>query len=269
MKKSNDLYLDDPTQLNRLIAKAENFIKTAPEGHLRISRSHNSTQYYWKHDNTNESGVYIKRSNQELAQKLAQKEYAVKILRYAKMKREALLKHHVPYNWTELTYYHEQFSPQRQELIQPFLISNEEYARLWKMEQSNFDANIMPYSIDINTASTTNLNELVRSKSEKILADKFNNLEIPYIYEKPLYLGEYNPIYPDFTVLNKRTRKVFYWEHFGKMDDVEYANKTIKKLAIYQQNQIYPGDRLLITYESSKVVLNSKLVDQMIDKYLL
>ena len=57
----------------------------------------------------------------------------------------------------------------------------------------------------------TEKGERVRSKSEKILADLFYKRNIPYKYEKPLYLKEYGTIYPDFTFLSKRFGQEIYW----------------------------------------------------------
>lgn len=52
----------------------------------------------------------------------------------------------------------------------------------------------------------------MRSKSEVIIADLLNKEGIPYRYEFPLYLKEFNTVYPDFTILNVRKRKEIYWE---------------------------------------------------------
>lgn len=71
---------------------------------------------------------------------------------------------------------------------------------------------------------------------------------IPYKYEKPLYLKGYGIVYPDFTFLSKRTRKEIYWEHEGRMDDSEYAKTAIKKIKTYEDNGIYLGENLILTF---------------------
>lgn len=58
--------------------------------------------------------------------------------------------------------------------------------------------------------------ERVRSKSEKILADYFYRNQIPYKYERPLYLKNFGTVHPDFTFLSRKTRQEIYWEHDGK-----------------------------------------------------
>ena len=59
-----------------------------------------------------------------------------------------------------------------------------------------------------NTEYYTYKGERVRSKSEMIIANELFRNNIPYKYELPIELENWNKkvtIYPDFTVLNKRT----------------------------------------------------------------
>ena len=105
----------------------------------------------------------------------------------------------------------------------------------------------------------TEKGERVRSKSEKILADYFYRNNILYQYEKPLYLKGYGTIYPDFTFLSKKTRKEIYWEHEGMMDKPEYAKR----------NGIHLGERLILTFETELTVLNSQIVEELVEKYLV
>lgn len=74
---------------------------------------------------------------------------------------------------------------------------------------------------------------------------------------------------PDFKILNVRTKKEYYLEHFGMMDDYEYAKNAIKKIECFQKNEIYPGGKLLITLEASDSPLNMIILEKMVNKYLL
>lgn len=115
----------------------------------------------------------------------------------------------------------------------------------------------------------TEKGERVRSKSEKILADYFYRNNILYQYEKPLYLKGYGTLYPDFTFLSKKTRKEIYWEHEGMMDKPEYAKSAVKKIESYQRNGIHLGERLILTFETELTVLNSQIVEELVEKYLV
>lgn len=107
------------------------------------------------------------------------------------------------------------------------------------------------------------------TKSEKILADFFFRRNILYKYEKPLYLKGYGTVYPDFTFFSKRTGQEISWEHEGMMDRQEYARSAVRKIESYQKNEIYPGDRLILTFETEQSVLNSNIIERLVNKYLL
>ncbi len=120
--------------------------------------------------------------------------------------------------------------------------------------------------------------EQVRSKSELIIADRLKAADIPYFYEDPLIMEEDNKEnealreclywHPDFRVLNKRTGKQYYWEHFGMLDNPEYCKSCQEKLEIYAQYGYFAGDNLIITSESTQHGLNTKYVDCLIERYL-
>ena len=114
----------------------------------------------------------------------------------------------------------------------------------------------------------TEKGERVRSKSEKIIADYLYRKNILYKYEKPLYSNGYGIVYPDFTLLSRKTGKEIYWEHEGMMDDQEYARKAIQKIESYQMNDIYQADRLILTFETKQCVLNSKIIENLTARYL-
>ncbi len=111
--------------------------------------------------------------------------------------------------------------------------------------------------------------EVVRSKSEKIIADKLHSMNIPYVYEVVVKLEGHGKVHPDFTVLNTRTREEFYWEHLGMMDLPEYSNKAIKKIDTYEKNGVFVGKKLLVTYETSFYPLNIRSIERTIKEYLL
>lgn len=76
-------------------------------------------------------------------------------------------------------------------------------------------------------------------------------------------------MYPDFTFLSRKTYREIYWEHEGMMDKQDYARAAVRKIEFYQINHIYPGERLIITFETEQNILNSKIIENLIEKYLL
>ena len=109
--------------------------------------------------------------------------------------------------------------------------------------------------------------ERVRSKSEIIIANLLNKQGIPYRYEYPVYLSGWGKVYPDFTLLNVRERKEIYWEHLGRMSDADYAEMAIQKIALYEQNNIFIGDKLILTFETQNHPLNQKHIFTILNRF--
>ena len=109
--------------------------------------------------------------------------------------------------------------------------------------------------------------ERVRSKSEKIIADALEREGIPYRYEHPVCLPGNLYLYPDFTVLNKRTRKEFFLEHFGMMDSPEYVENMIRKVEEFEKYGIFPGVKLLMTFETKNRPLNTAILTRIIQEF--
>ena len=148
-------------------------------------------------------------------------------------------------------------------LIDPEFRMPEDNVKDWLTKETNKKE----MSQDVKTVTTRN-GENVRSKSEKIIADEFLFRDIPYRYEAELILGG-KIIYPDFTVLNKRTGKEYYLEHLGMMDNTDYYNGVVRRLDLYSQNGIFIGDKLLLTYESSYYPVSSSQLNHLIEEYLI
>ena len=101
------------------------------------------------------------------------------------------------------------------------------------------------------------------------MADYFLRNKIEYKYEHPLYLKGYGTIYPDFTFLSQKTGEEIYWEHDGKMDDPAYARNAVKKIEAYEGNNIFPGERLILTFETQWTVLNTNTLEKLVNRYLI
>lgn len=111
-----------------------------------------------------------------------------------------------------------------------------------------------------------NTGKYLRSKSEVIIANALYEHQIPFRYESALELGEI-AVHPDFTMIDPITEKIFYWEHFGMMEDEKYINSWEQKMRLYIQNGILPGIQLICTYETKEQPINSMQVQKIIDNY--
>lgn len=263
MKQINSILNARKQKLLYLKEQLEKSLQNAPEGFLRIGRRGTRTQYYHRTNPKDSTGKYIRTTDTPLAHALAQKDYDTKVLRATEQELTAISKYFdfYPKNIAEDIY--ETLNLSRQQLITPIQESDDQYIKNWLAEEypkKGFDEHLPELY--------TSKGERVRSKSEIIIADSLARESVPYRYESPIQLAGYGRIYPDFTILNVRLRKTLYWEHLGMMDDPAYAEKAIQKLATYEQNGIFPGENLILTFETKQNPINQKLVALMIQRYL-
>ena len=83
------------------------------------------------------------------------------------------------------------------------------------------------------------------------------------------HISQQITLHPDFTCLNVHTRQEFIWEHFGLMDDPEYAKNTAGKLRLYTENGILPGRNLIITMETQAEPISTRAVEKIISEFFI
>ena len=265
MKKINVLLRNEICELEKLVKEARDRIRSAPSGTLRISGKKQGTEYYIKESNSGcSNGKYIKKGEVEIAYKLAQREYDAQLVKLAEERLGVIRRFLELYNETDLSLIYQNSNPYRQELIKLPVLPDDEYIRNWQSVQyvGKAFAEAAPEII-------TERGERVRSKSEKIIADKLYALGIPYRYEYPLILPGNVKLYPDFTILRMPEREEVFLEHLGMMDDDNYVETVMYKLNKYEKNGIFLGVNLFITYETVKVPLNTRMVERLLKRRFL
>lgn len=247
--------------LKRIVNEKRNKLKDVPNGHLRISKKHDCVEYYYSDAATGRNGRYMKRSEIGLAKDIAQRDYDRCILKNAEERMQAIAAFLEKYESTCLEEIYDKMNPCRRELIHTDVISDDEYVKRWlsvEYEGKAFSEEVLEIF--------TEKGERVRSKSEKIIADKLYALGIPYRYEYPLLLEGSIRIYPDFTILKMPERQEVYLEHFGRMDDSSYVDNVMYKLNTYEKNGIFLGVNLFVTYETGRMPLNTRALDGLLRK---
>ena len=234
--------------------------KDLPNSHVYISNSNGCPQYYLK--NEFEARKYVRKKDIKNISKFAQRDYEVSMNLKLKAFERKLRVFLEDYDLGSLTDY-DSYSDAKKALIKPLIMPDVDFIEKWK-EQYAGGRNTFPEE----GLYQTNRGEMVRSKSEKIIADALEKYNVPYQYEPMLELG-YNTIYPDFVALNLRTRKTIYWEHLGIVSDIEYATKNFKKIQGYEKNGYLLGRDLITTMESAEAPIDVKLVEKKIKEFLL
>ena len=173
-------------------------------------------------------------------------------------------------------------------------LTDEGYARRWQEGNRVVKKRRTRRKDDYHRFKTLR-GDYVGSKSEVIIADRLYVSGIPYHYEvaftpevtpdtsRPVFdqfgriagfevIGytpeESDTLHPDFYVLNKRTRKAYFWEHLGKMDDSEYCRKNFNRFMRILDAGYVIGEDLLVTHEDSRNPLMTESIDRIIEKYL-
>lgn len=263
MQGLRQLLSEEYQRMEAICEKTSENLKDTPDGNLRLSESRKKTQFYQVFPGENKfNGRYIPLDKMDLVMKLAQKEYDMKMLKLSekRMKQIGRLLKDFDDNEVELVY--SESHPARRKLIIPVEETRNQKLEKWYA---------LPYQGKDFPAGTpvimTEKGERVRSKSEKIIADHLYRNGIHYKYECPLLLKGFGMIYPDFTLFSGRIEQEVYLEHEGRMDDPEYADTAVKKIALYERNGIFPGQRLLLTFETMKNSLDMRLFDKMIESF--
>jgi hypothetical protein len=122
----------------------------------------------------------------------------------------------------------------------------------------------------------TERGDLVRSKSELVIADKLFARGVDYVYEQPLILGQGRTCYPDFTIADHARGLTFYWEHLGLLDDASYRARWERKREVYRQARILPwqegggdGGMLIETRDEPGGALDAGQIAKIIQDVIL
>ena len=231
-----------------------------PQGELICAKNGKNCKWYLKKNNRT---VYLPKKERELAQKLARKKYC--LLRTRELKSELaacrayMKKAEKAVNFVEKKIENTEY----EKLLGGWFCSVNKELGEWKKE-----------SYEKNEAHLENLNikgtggKYLRSKSEAMIDKILNNVGVPFRYEEKLVLGDavFNP---DFTIKHPRTGKIYYWEHFGMMDNSEYVNRACQKIRIYCNCGIIPSVNLILTYETKEHPFDMDSAEQIVREYFL
>ncbi len=243
--------------------------------------------------------TYLSKSKTERIKKLSQSRYNSDFVRAAKREIAQLDKclkalGDEKHGTADVDEVFNHFPEVLKQYITPHPLSSEEYARKWQ------EGNIVVKRKNIHKEDDyhkfkTIRGDYVASKSEVMIADRLLANGIPYHYEvafipetkvdknKPVYdefgmiIGYEAPgfdptsrdtLHPDFYVLNKRTRKAYFWEHLGKLQDEKYCHTNLNRLIRMLDAGYKIGEDVLITHEDGANPLRTESIDDIIEKYL-
>lgn len=260
--------LDEQEQeLQALITKLRRDQKTVLPGSLVISGTEDKKRYYYRPAPGQPARYLSCRADDSRVRSLAQQEYDDRLLSAAVQQLASVQKAQHLLTGRELETVYSSMVPARQTLVDPQFPDRARFIKDWE------DVTWTPAEFKEDTPEYySERGERVRSKSEKIIADKYFHLDtVLYRYEYPLVLsvgGRPVTFRPDFMLLNKRTCRTYYHQHLGMMDDPAYVDKNLRKLRLFEENGIFLGEQLFFTYETRHSPFDGRSLDPLIRKYL-
>jgi hypothetical protein len=116
----------------------------------------------------------------------------------------------------------------------------------------------------------TTRGEMVRSKSEVIIANALAARGVDYAYERPLTIDGVSK-YPDFTIEDMESGQTIYWEHCGMLHVPSYRRRWEEKLAWYRVNGILTKEEgngksgtLIVTRDEANGSIDSAKIAKLI-----
>lgn len=234
-------------------------LKNLPSANLICARNGKYCKWYQRENGTTS---YIPKEKRSLAEQLALKKYLTLLLEdllHEKRAIQSYLNQHSNTSKSEQLLSVPEFSSL---LASHFTPPSQELSD-WMT--SSYEHNLQHPEHLLHKSISGNL---VRSKSESIIDMLLHINKIPFRYECALHLGK-TTLFPDFTIRHPKTGDVYYWEHFGLMDNPTYSQNAYSKLQLYTSHGIIPSIQLITTYETKDNPLSTDIVEKIIAYYFL
>ncbi|MBO7348631.1 MAG: hypothetical protein J6U27_01590 [Spirochaetales bacterium] len=289
------------TQIESLLDELHHLIESMlgdySEESLVMRNSKGITRFFKKEKNG--TYTYLSASNNKEISQFAQKRYLRELKKVAKREIAQLEKCLIILNSekdgiSDINEVYDSLPEALKPFVKPLSLSDDDYATQWQEGNLVVKRKRIHAEDDYHKFKTIR-GDYVGSKSEAIIADRLFVNNIPYHYEvaftpeaepdssRPVFdaygrlvgfdaIG-FNPtdrdtLHPDFYVLNKRTRKAYFWEHLGRLSDPKYCTDNLNRMVRIIDAGYTIGEEILITHEDSYNPLRLESIDEIIDKYL-
>lgn len=249
--------------LEKLISEADMRLAKAPAGYVRVIKHGKGHQFFHRRTPEDKSGVYIPVSEKKLACALIQKKYDERLRVAAEKQLKTIQDFLNRYDPSSLQQVYQLIAEERKPFVAAAELPDEEYICNWQAEE--YEGKDFPEDMPEHY---TEKGERVRSKSEVLIANTLNQAGVPYRYEYPLCLDG-QVIHPDFTILRVCDRQEIYWEHLGMMDDPEYSDNALGRIKRYEQNGLFPGERLILSVETLRHPINLWEIKRFVEHYCM
>ena len=263
------VYKNDLIRLEKILMERRDDLKDElrklPEGKLFVKTVGNKFFYYQrfpKGGNRKKERRYGITGQSELILALTRKNYVEKALKIIDKDISLLKAAIMRYKPCDEASVMRAFLERYPQLSDGVFVHNkemEEWAKRHKPDESFFES-------DLRSVSLSGVK--MRSAGEIYITSRLEHFDIPHRYEAQTGIPDLG-YWPDFTILRPRDGKIIYWEHFGKVNDMGYVMGNIEKVTKYIEYGIVPWDNLIMTYNNKEGGFNAKIIDAMIESWLL
>ncbi len=275
MNETRKRFEERKKMLIKIKEEKETSLKDSPEGCLKIRMNRGKARYFHFMGDSSEvknascinkgktGERYLSLKEKDFICALAQKAYDTKILNCIEQELKAMERYLNTCPKIMAEDWYKELHSERQKIIVPIVPDWERLRDDWlslQYEGKGFDERIPEIYTDKG--------DRVRSKSELLIANELYRADVAYRYECPVYIKRFGTIYPDFMILSEKKQKEICWEHFGRMDDPEYAQKAVQKIAAYEENGYVIGENLVVTFETKQTILTTRKIQTVIERYL-
>ncbi len=244
--------------LRDVILRLDSDYSDLPEGTLYKYIRNGKQYYYYRNQDRFAKPRYIRQSEAGLIRGLAQRKYVDDLREACEAEAGAIDSYLAELPAVRAEELYDKTEEDMREMIDPVVDDDVRFALRW--ERENYTPRL---KVSLPDGIETERGEWVRSKSECMIANMLYKNKIPYVYEKPLKLGDFM-FKPDFTILDVRRRRELILEHLGKMGDPDYADGAVFKLNIFARAGYFAGDRLLISMETANKPLDIQATEKMV-----
>ena len=253
-----ELMLAEYSRLSEQIRKITAALKDLPEGTFYSSWSRDHSKWY---QYINGRSLLIRKSEKAFAKALASATFLRVQLKEAQEQMDAAKAYLRNIGDTDSEAFLEKHEEIRMLLDISLPLSDS--VREWA--NALYQKSTVPYK---GTLYKTLKGDLVKSKAEKEIANALFLAGIPYRYEAAIsFDGGRTFYYPDFTIMDPRTGKIFLWEHFGMEELNYYRNNNADKMYTYFLAGYIPGNNLICTSTSEDHLLTPAMIRKTIDYY--
>ena len=181
--------------------------KVFPDKYINYCKSNGKIQYCWV-DKKTKKRKYAKLDEIESVRNVAQRDYEEKLRTKLCIIKKSLERFLSEYDIPSLEEIYSRMSDARKELVIPIIEPKELRIKKWKnveYEPMGFEEGDPIFISDKGIR--------VRSKSELMIANTLEKMNIPFHYEYPTRIKLLGNVRPDFTCLNERTGKQYMWKN--------------------------------------------------------